>query len=574
MKSWFLAGLICLVAAPALAQSQAEPEAATGWTPKPEVAARQEMVVAANPLAARAGADVLAAGGSAVDAAIATLLVLNVVEPQSSGLGGGAFALIHGPDGPEAWDGRETAPMGATPDLFLEDGAPLPFLLAVGSGRSVGVPALIRLIEALHAEHGRLPLADLFQPAIRLARDGVEVSPRLARMLTAYGVLHLKGAARDVFLPGGVPPEAGTVLRQPELARTLEELAEQGADAFYRGRIAQAIVAAVAEEPRPGTLALADLAAYRVKRREAVCHPYRDWRLCGMGPPSSGATTVGQILMLMERALPDPPPAEDAQIWHVFAEASRLAYADRALYLADTDFVKVPVKGLLDPAYMTARAGFIDPERAAEGRAQAGAPPWREGRLLAPDTGETSPGTTHLVVIDKDGLAVSLTATIEAAFGSGRMAAGFLLNNELTDFSFIPVAENGRPIANAPAPGKRPRSSMAPTLVYDGARLVGMAGSPGGSRIPEYVAQALVLMLDHGVGPADAAAWPHLSHRNRGVLALELDFDPGIAESLAEMGHAIERREMTSGLHLIWITDEGEILGGADPRREGAAFGR
>lgn len=564
--------VIPFFAGSALAQTQADPEAATGLAAKAEFVASKEMVVAANPLATKAGADILARGGSAVDAAIATLLVLNVVEPQSSGIGGGAFALIHGPSGLVAWDGREMAPAGASPDMFMEDGDTLPFRTAVASGRSTGVPSLIRLIGDLHDRHGRLPLADLFAPAISLARDGFEVSPRLAGLLAASGS-RLQGAARDVFVPGEVALTEGTLLRQPALAETFQMLASGGPEVFYAGAIAEAIVGSVKAEPRPGSLSLADLKRYRVLERTPVCHPYRGYRVCGMGPPSSGATTVGQILMLMEEALPTVPDVGDPVLWHAFAEASKLAYADRAAYLGDSDFVKVPVKGLLDPGYMAARAKLIDLAATSSDRATAGDPPWREGRY-APDLGDTRPGTTHLVVVDKDGLAVSITATIESAFGSGRMAAGFLLNNELTDFSFRPVDGSGKAVANAVSPGKRPRSSMAPTMVYQGDRLVALVGSPGGSRIPEYVAQAVVLLLDYGMSPAAAAAWPHISQRNRDALAVEPAFDSAVANALQEKGHVIDRRAMVSGLHIITVGKDGVLTGGADPRREGMAIGR
>ena len=557
----------------AAAQTRADPEAASGFAAKPLVTAQHHMIVAAHPLAARAGADILAAGGSAADAAIATLLVLNVVEPQSSGIGGGAFAVVHGPDGVTTWDARETAPAGATPDMFLEGGAPMPFLTAVASGRSVGVPGLVSLMETLHARHGKLPWGDLFQPAIRLARDGFPVSPRLASMVARYGARLAARPAGAVFLPGGKPLGEGTRLRQPKLATTLEMIGRGGADIFYNGDLANQIVAAVAADPIPGTLELSDLAAYRVIERPAVCHAYRIYRVCGMGPPSSGATTVGQILMLVDRFKPDELTLDGARLWHLFAEASRLAYADRARYLADSDFVRVPVKGLLDQGYMDARARLIHGFQAAKGRASAGDPPWREGRLHAPDTQQGSPGTTHLSVVDRDGLAISLTASIETAFGSGRMAGGFLLNNQLTDFSFRPAADNGTPIANAVAPGKRPRSSMAPTIAYREGKPVALTGSPGGSRIPEYVAQSLLAMLGYGIDPAAAAALPHVSQRNRDAVALEPQVPQVIAAGLAERGHNIETKEMTSGLHIILIDDGGTLLGGADPRREGVAIG-
>ncbi|MEL6217730.1 MAG: gamma-glutamyltransferase [Pseudomonadota bacterium] len=562
--------------ASASAQTQADPEAATGRDPKPLVRAEHEMIVTANPHASRAGLAMLQAGGSAADATIAALLVLNVVEPQSSGIGGGAFALVHGPSGLTSFDARETAPLSATPELFLEDGDTIPWRVASRTGRAIGAPGLVALMETLHSRHGRLAWADLFAPAIRLAGSGFEVSPRLAG-LTESSATRLEGTdAAALFRPGGQPLAAGSTLRQPELAATLRSIAEGGSAAFYTGEIAAAIVAATQRGPMAGSLEEADLSAYKVIERDPLCMAYRTThRICGMGPPSSGATTVGQILGLMGEFDPARFGGDDPHTWHLFAEASRLAYADRALYLGDPDHVKVPARGLLASSYLSARAGMISADKAGEGKASAGNPPHREGRY-APARARTSPGTTHLSVIDDDGLAISLTASIESAFGSGRMADGFLLNNQLTDFSFRPYAEDGRPIANAPAAGKRPRSSMAPTIVYR----VGEAfpeiliGSPGGSRIPEYVAGALVGMLDLGLDPAEAAALFHVSQRNRAAVVLESGVAPaGLADALAAKGHVVERAEMTSGTHIIRVTSDG-LEGGADPRREGLALGR
>lgn len=565
--------LILTLAVPAAAQTRADPEAGFGQTPKPLASAREQMIVAAHPLAAEAGAAMLARGGSAADAAIAALLVLNVVEPQSSGIGGGAFALVHTSGRPVSYDARETAPAGATADMFLDDGEPLAFRTAVASGRSVGVPGMVRLMETLHARYGRLGWSELFQPAIGHARDGFEVTPRLSMLLERFGARLDGSPAGDQLRPGGRAPAAGSFLRQPALATTLELLATEGPGAFYDGPVADAIVSAVSAAPMPGTLVREDLAGYRVIERAAVCHPYRNARVCGMGPPSSGATTVGQILMLLDRFKPDELALGEATLWHLFAEASRLAYADRALYLGDADFVKVPVRGLLDPAYMLARARLINRATASTGKAKAGEPPWREGRRHAPDLQPGAPGTTHLSVVDRDGLAISLTASIETAFGSGRMAAGFLLNNQLTDFSFRPQA-GGRPIANAVAPGKRPRSSMAPTIVYRNDRPWILTGSPGGSRIPEYVAQNLVAMIHFGLDPARAAALPHVSQRNRGTIQIDPEMPQSITAGLKRLGHTVEEGAMNSGVHTIVIGPDGQLTGGADPRREGLAAGQ
>ena len=557
----------------ALAQTQADPEAATGFAPKPLVTAKQHMIAAANPHASAAGREMLRAGGSAADATIAALLVLNVVEPQSSGIGGGAFALVHGPEGLTSFDARETAPAGAHPEMFMEDGETLPFWDAVRSGHSIGTPGLVRLMEALHARHGKLRWADLFQPAIKLAREGFPVSPRLAGLLASFGE-RLQGTdVAKVFLPGGQPLAKGAILQQEALALTLEAIAATGSAGFYVGALAQEIASATARAPRPGQLSTGDLANYKVIERRPVCHRYRDARVCGMGPPSSGATTVGQILMILDRFKMDGMTHATPELWHLFAEASRLAYADRAQYLADEDFLFVPVRGLLEPAYIAHRARLIDPGKASAEPAEAGDPPWREGQLFAPDLQDDLPGTTHVSAIDADGLAISVTASIETAFGSGRMAGGFILNNQLTDFSFRPKDAEGTPIANAVAPGKRPRSSMAPTIVYRGETPVLLTGSPGGSRIPEYVAQSIVSVVGFGLDPATAVAEPHISQRNRGNVAVEPGVPAAVKAQLSELGHVLEEREMTSGLHLIEIQTNGTLRGGADPRREGVALG-
>ncbi|MEM9043142.1 MAG: gamma-glutamyltransferase [Pseudomonadota bacterium] len=565
-----LALALCLLASPALSQSRANPEAASGWTPKPEVLAKQQMIVAANPLATAAGLDMLNAGGSAADAAIASLLVLNVVEPQSSGIGGGAFALVHGPDGLTSFDARETAPMAATPELFFKDGEKMGWVEAVPTGRSVGVPGLVKLMAELHDHHGRLPWPKLFQPAIKLAENGFEVSPRLATLVADYRDWLEGTDAATLFLPGGTPIVEGDLLRNRPMARTLRRLALSGPDLFYEGPLALEMVRSVHAGEVPGQLMADDFAKYEVIERDPVCMIYLEYQVCGMGPPSSGATTVGQILGLIAATGDAPLGAEGA---HLFAEASRLAYADRAAYLGDSDFVKVPVKGLLDPLYLAERAALIPLDKASEGKAAAGDPPWHEGSW-APDHSTSSPGTTHLSVIDKRGLAISLTASIETAFGSKRMAGGFLLNNQLTDFSFSPVDETGTPIVNAPEAGKRPRSSMAPTIVMQGGKVILLAGSPGGSRIPEYVAGNLVSILSHGMTPAEAVAQGHVSQRNRGKIVLEDGMQTQLGEALEAKGHEVEFSSLTSGLHVIQVMSDGTLAGGADPRREGVALGR
>ena len=580
-----ISALCALTIPPALAQTQADPEAATAAqvAPKPLAQGDRSMIVAANPHAAKAGAAVLFKGGSAADAAIAAQLVLNVVEPQSSGLGGGAFALYWRDETQtlDSWDGRETAPAAAAPDRFLkDDGEPMRWPDAVATGRGVGVPGLPQLLWALHQTHGELPWAELAAPAIALAEDGFEISPRLAGLIAQYQERLAATQAASVFLdPDGAPLPEGTLLKQPLLAETLRAYAETGPAAFTTGPIADAILEAVNAEPMGGGMTLEDLASYEVKRRRPLCLLYRaEFEICGMGPPSSGGATVGMIMGLLDHfPIPAMPP-ESPQAWALFAEASRLAYADRDAYLADSDHVSVPAAGLLDPVYLTLRAQQIGYE--AGGKAAPGNPPWREGRarLWAPDTQAERPATTHISVVDSAGDALSLTSSIETAFGSARMAAGLLLNNQLTDFSFRPEID-GRPVANAVAPGKRPRSSMAPTIVLktwenDRQRPYLVLGSPGGSRIIEYVAGALVRSLDWDLPANEAVAGPHVSQRNRETTVVETrpDADP-LAAALAAAGHEVERRDLTSGLHLIELDIGGRMQGGADPRREGEAIG-
>ncbi|WP_118132428.1 gamma-glutamyltransferase [Oceanicella sp. SM1341] len=535
--------------------------------------ARREMVVAAHPAATAAGMAMLERGGSAADAAIAVQMMLNLVEPQSSGIGGGSFILYWDAAGQGlvTIDGRETAPRAAGPDYWLgEDGAPLAFFSAVPGGRSVGVPGTLRAFEKLHARHGRLPWADAFAPAIAAAEAGFEVSPRMAASIAEAPVLDAFPAAKAYFFTeAGAPRPAGSRLANPDLARSFRLVAAQGADAFYEGSIAGDIVAATRDAPmNPGLLTREDLAAYEAVERPAVCAPYRAREVCGMGPPSSGGLTVGQILMLLS-GFDLAASGDSAETWHLFAEASRLAYADRGLYMADSDLTGMP-EGLLDPAYLAARAKLIDPAaRAAE--AAPGSPPWKETRLRAPDTQPERPGTTHFVIVDRYGDMASVTSSIETGFGSRLMVGGFLLNNELTDFSFRPEAD-GKPVANRVEAGKRPRSSMAPTIVLEDGRPVLLTGSPGGSRIIEYVAENVIRILDLGQDPAEAVSAGHVVERGSGV---ELESGTGaeaLAEGLRALGHAPEPANLNSGLHVILVTPDG-LIGAADPRREGAVAG-
>ena len=536
--------------------------------------AAQFMVAAANPHAARAGVEVLRAGGSALDAAIAVQMVLNLVEPQSSGVGGGAFVLHWDAAAKRVsvFDGRESAPAAARPERFLRaDGAPMSLPEAIGSGRSIGVPGVLRALELAHAKHGRLPWRRLFDPAIRLAETGFAVSPRLHRLIAADPLLGRFAAARAYFyLPDGRPLPIGHRLKNPQLAALLRRVAAEGADAFYRGDIARDIVAAVAAHPNPGDLTEQDLTGYRALEREALCGRYRAYRVCGMPPPSSGGIGVLAILGSLEhQPIAEARPGSSGAV-HLFSEAGRLAYADRDQYVGDPDFVPVPAAGLIDPGYLRERAKLIDPARSM-GRALPGTPPGARISMGADATVEAS-GTSHLSVIDGRGNAIAMTTTVESAFGSRILVHGFLLNNQLTDFSFVPE-EGGRPVANRVEAGKRPRSSMAPTFVFhpDGALWMSI-GSPGGGAIINYVAKTLVGVIDWQQSLQQAIAAPNMGSRNR-----ETEIERGspleeLAGALRAMGHPVAAVELVSGVHGIVRTPRG-LAGGADPRREGVVLG-
>jgi gamma-glutamyltranspeptidase/glutathione hydrolase len=564
--------------APATAQrASLEPEAASGRQAKALARAERHMVSSANPHASEAGREMLRRGGSAVDAAIAAALVLNLVEPQSSGIGGGGFVVYYDAASKAlaTYDGRETAPAAARPERFMAEGEPMAFGDAVRSGLSVGVPGLVRLLEHVHGKHGRLPWREVLAPAIRLAREGFEVSPRLHLLLTWFGPDHFAPAARAYFFTSnGSPWPVGYRLANPEFAKTLEQIAEHGAAAFYGGAVADAIVAAVGEgRGRSGDMTREDLAGYRVVERPAICTPYRGKRICGMGPPSSGAIAVGATLALIEPldGIGGRAAAGSALALHLLAEAERLAYADRDRYIADPAFVTVPA-GLLDAGYLAERRKLIDPARAMKPPA-AGTPPGMAAPTRGADATVERGGTTHLSVIDAEGNAAAMTATIEGAFGSGLWASGFLLNNELTDFSFRAVDGQGRAIANRVEAGKRPRSSMAPTIVLDAAGGVeAVLGSPGGNRIPLYVVKALVALIDWGMDAAEAAALLNAGSRG-GTFEIEIAGDAiWPALQMKALGHVVQPDLMTSGLHIV-TRRNGILEGGADPRREGVAVG-
>lgn len=529
------------------------------------------MAVTANAYASDAAAEILQLGGNALDAAIAAQWVLNLVEPQSSGVGGGGF-LLHWDAGRgqvSAWDGREVAPRAASADFARRpDGSLAGFYEVVATGKSVGVPGLVAMFEAAHKRHGKLRWERLARPAIRLAENGFLISPRLHRLLSEDRWLRQNPSALALYYQqNGEAKPVGDILRNPEFAASLRAIAVGGAGALHKGDLATRIVAAVRQ--RGGLLTTADMLGYEPRQRAAVCGSYRRWKICGMPPPSSGGITVLQLLGLIEGSgLPvgDPTTPDTA---HLFAEAGRLAYADRARYLADPDFVSVPQRALLDPKYLDFRSRLIDPGQSM-GTAAPGDLPQRHA--LADDNAPELPATTHISIVDREGSAVALTSSIESAFGSRIQVAGFLLNNQLTDFSFA-AERDGKPVANRLEPGKRPLSSMSPTLVFDTeGKLYAVLGSPGGSRIINYVAQTLVALLDDGQEPAKAVGAPHIGNRNGATEIEHGSAVDALALELERRGHIIKRDGMTSGLHLILRVGD-HWVGAVDPRREGVARG-
>lgn len=556
--------------------------------------AERHMAAAANPLAAEAGREMLRQGGSAIDAAIAMQAVLTLVEPQSSGIGGGAFIMLWDGKNVHAYDGRETAPAGATERLFLNaDGMPMTFTDAQIGGRSVGTPGVLRALEMAHRKTGRLQWAQLFEPAIRLSEQGFAISPRLHSLIAADRFIPQSPEMAAYFLNAdGTPKATGTRLKNPALAAVFKRIAKEGPDALYHGPIADEIARKVQGNRNAGSLTQADLKGYVAKERAPLCTDYKRWKVCGMPPPSSGGIAVAQMLGTLQAlevrdphlAIAPMTPINSAspagleptpEAVHLIAEAGRLAFADRALYVADADFTPVPVAGLVAPNYLAQRATLIG-ERSM-GIAKPGRPAGIQV-AYAPDRSPLRISTSQVVAVDDLGGAVSMTTTVEAAFGSHVMVQGFLLNNQMTDFSFIPE-ENGQPVANRVQPGKRPRSAMAPTLVFDrkSGELLATLGSPGGSQIIEYVSKSLVAMLDWNLDPQAAISLPNFGSRN-GATELEAGlFSPGLKQVLKDKGHELSEIDMTSGIQAIMLKRDAQgkvsLSGGADPRREGEALG-
>ena len=595
MKSFEKLALGTLLALSACAQSSSKQESAEFTISKTEARANG-MVAAANPLATQAGVDILKAGGSAVDAAIAVQAVLGLVEPQSSGLGGGAFMLVYDPKTAKVWDynGRETAPAGVTPEMFLdpETGEPLRYFDGIASGRSTGVPGAVAMLNMAHKDYGKLKWGNHFETAINLAEEGFAVSPRMARITARMGrfVLKRDETARNYFYleDGETTIPEGFIRDNKPYAETLRAIS-QNPRALLEGPIAEAIVAKTREEPLPGALTLDDMAAYKPLKSEALCSTYREHIICGPQPPASGGVAVQSILRTLENFnMGELGPSE--QGWHKFAEASFLAYADRDKYVADPEFVDVETGLMLNRDYLKSRAALIQDDKAIKDVKAGNPAAFIRGEDATPD----SPGTSHFTIVDKDGLTVSMTTTVEAPFGSQRMTNGFMLNNQLTDFSFRTVDKEGLPIANAPAPHKRPRSSMSPHIVFnpDGEFLF-TTGSPGGNSIIAYTAKTIIGIIDWGLTPQDAIELPNLIARrgrvsveakgiinektkeiDRGSPAEEFGLAKDIVESLETKGHKVRRSSGEfSGLHIIYRNKDGSLLGGADPRREGVATG-
>ena len=574
---FFLVAVVSLVPYLATAKEQVQqPEKGFVRGPSEEKSAEKFMVATANPIATRVGFDILRKGGNATDAAIAIQLVLNVVEPQSSGMGGGAFALYWDSNRGRlfSYDGRETAPEQISHDYFLNSrGEPRKFWEVVPGGGSVGVPGTLALMEFMHKRHGSEQWSELFKPAMRLARDGFPISPRLAASIENAKRKKLdlfKETKKLFFNANGQGKKTGEILKNKQLYESLKLISKGGAKVFYGGEIGQEIIKSIQNSSKnPGLMRTSDLLNYRVKERTPVCVKYRGYDVCGMGPPSSGGITVGQILGVIENSGINRLEVSEKSM-HLFIEASKLAYADRGLYIADADFLPVPTEGLLDPGYLRERFKLIGVNPMQ--KALPGSPKGSKGLLRALQLQEEKGGTTHFSIVDSYGNALSLTSTIETGFGSRLMAGGFLLNNELTDFSFRPI-RNGRLVANRPEGGKRPRSSMAPTIVLKDNRPALLLGSPGGSRIISYVAQAIIAVLDQRMSPKQAVNSGHIVNRN-GITEIEEGSDAiAFLERLKGLGHEIKVRNLNSGIQMILVEKDGTLRGAADPRREGSVMG-
>ena len=567
MSGWSVAGYAQQFdpnnTAPALSSVTAEGKVATG----------SAVVTSADPRATAAGQEMLRAGGTAADAALAVMITLSVVEPQSSGIGGGGFFVYNDSATNKTFtiDGREKAPASARPDQFMgADGKPMPYQEAYVGGKSVGVPGNVRLAAMAHKKWGKLPWARLFQPAIRLAEQGYVANQwtEAAVAMSEKNIAQVP-AARAIFMPNGVPVKKGDTIKNPALGKLLRDIATKGPDVFYTGKNAQAIVDAVANAPHnPATMTLADLASYKANERDAVCTTYRIYKVCGMGPPSSGSTTVFQILGMLERYDMKAMGVDNPMSWHLLGEAMQLAYADRAKYLGDPDFVSVPVKGLLDKGYIASRADRITPFR-AQGTYEAGNPPGATARTAAPP-GEKG-GTSHFIAIDKAGNMVSMTSTVENIFGSQLVANGMVLNNELTDFTFAPE-ENGAPVANRVEAGKRPLSSMSPTIVYgpDGKPILAV-GSAGGKRIIMYVTKTIIGTLDFGLPVDQAVALPNLFYDKDGLVIENTDLGVWLAPQISAFGSKTRAGELGSKLNAAEATGSG-WKAVADPRSQGNAL--
>jgi gamma-glutamyltranspeptidase/glutathione hydrolase len=550
------------------------PEAASGFKQNPAVYAKSAMAVTANPYASHAAQKILAQGGSAIDAGIAAQLVLGLVEPQSSGIGGGAFMLYWNASDKQlsSWDGRETAPKAVDENHFVPaDGSSLSFFEAVVGGHSVGVPGVIAMLDSAHRQYGQLPWASLFTPAIELAESGFIISPRLYTLLNKMPKVAVNPAISRYFFNGNGQPKAiGEVLRNPAYAATLRSLAKNGGNAFYQGKIAKDIVAAVANDPnKKGSLSLSDLARYHAIQRPAVCAPFREYKVCGAPPPSSGGTTVLAILGIVETIEQQRGALRGVDFIHTFIEASRLAFADRNRYVADPDFVTVPTTGLVDRPYLRSRAANIKTDQRMA-KVEAGTPPG------APDLIDSKspelPSTSHFSIVDAKGNVLSMTTSIETAFGSRVFVNGFLLNNQLSDFSFNPANQDGSKIANRIQPGKRPRSSMSPIIVFKDGSPVLAIGSPGGARIIDYVAGSLYRLLAEDQAIDTAIASGHIIAMGDSVELETNRFSRDDIQKLQKRGHPIKESAQTSGLHGILIKSSG-LEGAADPRREGQALG-